>query len=78
MRTLEDVLRALYNNEINVQITWCWDAGFDLAIGNAYCCGMSAQPEAQTTVRRVEEIAPWLIETAKRLFPSSEFAKEFA
>lgn len=23
---LENVLRALYNSEINVQITWCWDA----------------------------------------------------
>lgn len=74
--TLEEVLRALYNSEINARITWCWDGKFDLAIGNAYCCGMLAEPEAKATVRRVEEIAPWLTEKAKELYPDSQFAKE--
>lgn len=72
---LETMLQALYDSEINVQIQWCYDAGFDVAVGNAYCCGMSNKPEASAVIRRAEGIAPWLIETAKRLYPNSEFTR---
>lgn len=72
---LETLLQALYDSEINVQIQWCWDAKFDVAIGNAYCCGMPSKPEASAVIRRAEGIAPWLIETAKRLYPDSEFTR---
>lgn len=73
---LEAVLQALYDSEINVQIQWCYDAGFDVAVGNAYCCGMSNRPEASAVIRKAADIAPWLIETSKRIYPNSQFTKQ--
>lgn len=35
--TLEQVLQDLYDSEINVEISWFWDGGFDVALGNNYC-----------------------------------------
>lgn len=74
--TLENMLNDLYCSEINAQIKWCWDGGFDVAMGNVFCCGMNAEPEAKSNFQTIEEVKTWLTETAIKLYPKSMFALE--
>ena len=34
MSDLEEILCALYESEINASISWLWDGGIDVALGN--------------------------------------------
>lgn len=79
-RNLENVLQDLYDSEINVEIRWCWDGGFDVAIGNAYCCRVTpdAVPEAEASFKFAFEITPWLVTVASGLYPDSAFAKRYS
>jgi hypothetical protein len=70
--TLDTVIRELYDSEINATISWVWDGGFDLAIGDQYN-GIREAGNVDTT----EEAAHWFVEHGKRLWPNSQFAKSF-
>lgn len=67
---LVDVMKALYNSEINVSISCFWDGGWDVKLGdkmNGY--------KAEDNFYRVDEAASWLVNKAKKAYPNSEFAK---
>jgi hypothetical protein len=52
---LEELLQALYDSEINASISWLWDGGIEVALGdelNGY--------EAEGQVSTVAEAAVWL------------------
>lgn len=68
--TLDSVLQALYDSEINVTISWFWDGGMNLVLGDN-----SNGIRAATTVDTTEGAARWLIDAAKRHYPASAFAK---
>jgi len=68
---IEQILRDLYASEINASLSWFWDGGFDVALGdemNGY--------GAQDTVSTLDEAAEWLRSNAVQLYPDSEFAKK--
>jgi hypothetical protein len=55
---LEQELQEIYDSEINVSISWLWDGGIDVKLGdemNGY--------DAEANVKTVAEIVPWLQQT---------------
>lgn len=76
--TLEQVIEALYISEINAQIQWCWDGGFDVSMGNTSVSGygFAQNAAAEANFKTVAEVTEWLSETAKKLYPKSLFAIE--
>src|SRR5436305_2077041 len=52
---LDTELQKIYDSEISVEISWLWDGGIDVKLGdemNGY--------RAQTNIRDMAEIIPWL------------------
>lgn len=65
-----DELQKIYDSEINIRISWLWDGGIDVWIGddlNGYL--------AQDTVASVAEIIPWFQEAMAHFYPGSTYAK---
>jgi hypothetical protein len=63
-------LQRIYDSEINIRISWLWDGGIDVWIGddtNGYL--------AQETVPSADEILPWLQEAIARFYPDSTYAQ---
>jgi hypothetical protein len=65
-------LQKIYDSEINIEIriSWMWDGGIDVRIGdemNGYV--------AETNVALVAEILPWLQEAIAHFYPDSTYAK---
>ena len=58
------IIQELYDLEINVTISWFWDAGFDLTLGDEIN-GI----RAQTTVETWAKAEWWLRETAAEYWP---------
>jgi len=56
------LLQALYDAEINVSISWMWDGGFDVRIGDAWA-GFSAEAKCATWA----EAEAWLREQGNRI-----------
>jgi hypothetical protein len=66
---LVDELQKIYDSEINVRISWLWDCGIDVWLGdevNGYI--------AEETVAAASEIAPWLQEAVAHFYPTSTYA----
>jgi hypothetical protein len=68
---LETELQKIYESEINVQISWMWDAGFRLGLGD--CVNGFI---AEVTVNTVEEILLWLQQGIAEYFPDSTYQTE--
>ena len=64
MGTLDQELQKIYDSEINLSISWMWDAGFDLKLGDEF--GGFVE-EGQ--VRGVEDILPWFQEAIASTIP---------
>jgi hypothetical protein len=65
-----DELQKIYDSEINIRISWLWDGGIEVWIGddlNGYV--------ARDTVASVAEIIPWLQEAIAHFYPDSTYAK---
>jgi hypothetical protein len=63
-------LQKIYDSEINVEISWFWDAGVDIRLGdkvNGYL--------AEQNVPSVAEILPWLQEAIAHFYPTSTYAR---
>jgi hypothetical protein len=66
---LAEELQKIYDSEINVRISWLWDGGIDVWLGddmNGYV--------AEDKVASVAEIIPWLQEAIAHFYPSSTYA----
>ena len=69
---IEAVINDLYASEINASISWAWDGGIDLELGdplNGY--------DAYGKVSTVAEVAAWLRDHACQHYPDSEFARKY-
>jgi hypothetical protein len=72
MSDLEEILRALYESEINASITWVWDGGIIVDLGdplNGY--------DADDKVGTFAEVTAWLRDQACKHYPDSEFARKY-
>ena len=63
MSDLEEILRALYESEINVSISWIRDNGIDY--------------DASDKVSTFSEATAWLRDQACKHYPDSEFARKY-
>lgn len=68
---MNDILNALYNSEINVEISSFWDGGWTVKIGDA----MNGFKAEMTFDDLSENTAAWLTKAACELYPNSDFAK---
>jgi hypothetical protein len=67
---LEHELQRIYESEINVLISWLWDGGIDVRLGdqmNGYL--------AEENVSSTGDIVPWLQEAIAYFYPHSTYAK---
>jgi hypothetical protein len=65
---LEQELQKIYDSEINIHISWLWDGGIDLKLGdemNGY--------DAEGQIRTVAEIVPWLQKAISKHYPRSQY-----
>jgi hypothetical protein len=63
-------LQKIYDSEINIEISWLWDGGLEVRLGdrmNGY--------RAETTLRAVADIVGWLQEAIAYFYPDSSYAK---
>ena len=70
MATLENELQKIYDSEINVEISWFWDSGVTIKLGdplNGY--------RAQTEVGTMAGILPWLQRAIAKHYPDSTYIK---
>jgi hypothetical protein len=62
-------LQKIYDSEINVRISWLWNCGIDLWLGDDLNGYVAAE-----TVSAASEIAPWLQEAIAHFYPASNYA----
>jgi hypothetical protein len=62
-------LQKIYDSEINIRISWLWDGGIEVWLGDE----MTGFP-AQETVGSAAEIAPWLQEAIAHFYPESAYS----
>ena len=63
-------LQRIYDSEINAEITWFWDGGFTVRLGDKVN-GFLAEED----VNSVADILPWLQEAIARFYPDSDYAQ---
>jgi DNA-directed RNA polymerase subunit RPC12/RpoP len=62
-------LQKIYDSEINIEISWLWDGGIEVRLGdrmNGYL--------AEATVRSVADIIVWLQGAIAHFYPDSTYA----
>lgn len=72
--SLTSVMQALYASEINCFVFSFWDNGWLVKLGDSL---NGFRAERTFPGDRLDDAAAWLIETAKREYPDSEFAKHW-
>ena len=72
MSDLEEILRALYESEINASISWVWDGGINVELGDPLN-GYAANDKVSTFA----EATAWLRDQACKHYPDSEFARKW-
>ena len=63
-------LQRIYDSEINVSISWLWDGGFTVRLGDQI-----GGYQAEETVDAVADIVPWLQHAIAHFYPQSSYAK---
>jgi hypothetical protein len=67
----EAVLNDLYESEINASISWIWDDGFHVILGDPQQAEVWAIPTTG-------EAGAWLRDQACTNYPDSEFARKYS
>src|SRR6476469_2537437 len=62
-------LQKIYDSEINVEISWLWDGGIDVRLGDKMNGFL-----AEENVVSVADILPWLQEAIAHFYPESTYA----
>jgi len=62
-------LQKIYDSEINVRISWFWDGGIDVQLGDDVNGFL-----AQESVASIDEILFWLQEAIAHFYPASTYA----
>jgi hypothetical protein len=66
-------LQKIYDSEINVEVSWLWDGGIDVRLGdrlNGYV--------AEKNVPLLADIIPWLQSSIAHFYPHSTYARGLA
>src|SRR4051812_43508548 len=71
MGSLEEELQKMYDSEINVTITWLWDGGIDVGLGNEF-----AGFHEEGHVAMVTDVLPWLQNAIAKHYPESKYHVE--
>jgi hypothetical protein len=61
--------QKIYDSEINVELSWLWDGGIEVRLGdrlNGYV--------AETNVPLVTDVIPWLQDAIAHFYPDSTYA----
>jgi hypothetical protein len=67
---IEAILNDLYASEINTSISWIWDGGFHVVLGEP--------PQAEGwAFATIGEAVAWLRDHACANYPDSEFARKY-
>lgn len=66
------IMQDLYHSEINASISWLWDGGFDVKLGDEMNGFV-----AEGSVRYWGQVEPWLRDKAIEHFPESLFARMY-
>jgi hypothetical protein len=66
---LGNELQKIYDSEINVSISWLWDGGIDVRLGDEMNGFV-----AEENVRSTAEIVRWLQEAIAHFYPTSSYA----
>jgi hypothetical protein len=69
---IDEILNDLYASEINAPISWIWDGGFYVTLGNP------KQAEGLGLPEHLGEAVAWLRDQAIVHYPDSEFARKYA
>lgn len=72
--SLEEVLQAVYDSEINIKIESCWDGGYLVISGN-WTPRYGVQRGEYVYVELASELAEAVQEVASQAYPSSLFAR---
>src|SRR5260370_2374059 len=67
---LEHELQLIYESEINVRISWLWDGGIDVRLGDEMDGYL-----AEENVSSAEDIVPWLQDAIAHFNPHSTYTK---
>lgn len=65
-----DILQEIYDEEINLTISWFWDEGIEVIIGDKFN-GIIDEGGFDT----IKEAMAWLSKRIIELYPNSDFAK---
>jgi hypothetical protein len=68
---MKKLFKKLYESEINLHLSWFWDSGYDVKIGdemNGYV--------AEFNTHSIDEVENWVVSNVIKAFPKSKFAKE--
>lgn len=68
--SLEQELQKIYDSELNVEISWFWDSGVDVKLGDK----MNGF-KAETNVEKIADILPWLQQAILEHYPMSTYAR---
>lgn len=73
MSDLAAELQKIYDSEINIAISWLWDGGVDVRLGD----GMNGF-KAEESFGLIADILPWLQSAIAHFYPGSTYAKSLA
>ena len=76
MKTVE-ILKALYDSEISVSLSWFWDGGYDVKVYPLGPYSGLGEYKYESNFDTIEECVGWLAETVVENDLESEFAKRF-
>jgi hypothetical protein len=67
---LADELQKIYDSEINIEVSWLWDGGIEVRLGDRLNGFL-----AEANVPSAADIAPWLQEAVAHFYPESTYAQ---
>ena len=67
---LAAALQKIYDSEINLRISWIWDAGLEVRLGDE-SNGFLAEENVSCTA----DVLPWLQEAIAHFYPESTYAR---
>lgn len=68
-----NILQDIYDSEINITISWFWDMGINVDIGDAIN-GIKDENNFDTII----EAMGWLCQRLAELYPESDFAQKWS
>lgn len=72
-----NIIQELYDSEINASISWNWDAGYDVKLGDGTYSedgNWEAVGHVDGTFKDVED---WFIAKSLIFYPKSDFSKKY-